>query len=113
VSISTKRNCLELREENNVFTVLFLTEIPARREKSDLFLAFAKARIVFLLFFSNFFFFSVAVKWAKKVSSHQPYERKDPVHPIKLQYLCIPLHVWRAEVAVVLAEPAKVVHSRS
>lgn len=52
------------------------------------------------------------MKWTKEVSSHQPYERKEPVHFVKLQYFCVHLQMWTAEVAAALAEPTKVVYSR-
>lgn len=82
----------------------WLKSQPGGRSKTS-FLAFAKA---------NLFFFSpaVAVKWTKEVSSHQPYERKEPVPFVKPQYFCVHLQMWTAEVAAAPAEPTKVVYSR-
>lgn len=84
--------------------MLALTQIPARREKSDLFLAFAKT--------STFFFLSNSCE-VDKESSRQPCERDEPDHPIKLQYFFVHLQMRMVQVAAVLAEPAKAGYSRS
>lgn len=59
-----------------------------------------------------FFFLSNSCE-VDKESSRQPCERDEPDHPIKLQYFFVHLQMQMAQVAAVLAEPAKAGYSRS
>lgn len=103
-SISLKQNCLELSGENKASTVLpWLKSQPGGRSQT-----------CFLLLPKQVLFFSPSSSYeVDKESSRQPYERDEPDHPRELQYFCVHLQMWMAQVAAVLPEPAKAWYSRN